>query len=368
MPAEIHVGLSLLTLVPGVGGGVETYARALARALHRSGALTYEVLLPAVAPGAGGGLPARVVTSYRAGRSRARRVVAMAAAAARPRPVRREMGLPRLGVIHFPLNVMLPPVDHPGAVTTVFDVQHELFPRFFSAAERAYRRIVYGWTFRKSRLVITGSRYVARQLVERGRVPAERVRVIPLGIDHERFTPGHAAREPFLLYPANRWPHKNHERLLQAFARVRRRRPALRLVLTGAGHDRGPAAPGVDVRGHVPLEELARLYRTAAALVFPSLYEGFGQPPLEAMACGCPVAASRAASLPEVCGDAAAYFDPTSVDDIAEAVLGVLDAPGELVDRGLERARRFTWDACAREHERVYGELLGEAGAPRSRA
>jgi glycosyltransferase involved in cell wall biosynthesis len=355
---EVQVGLSLLTLVPGVVGGIETYARALVRALHRSDALTYEVLLPAVAPDAGDGLPSRVVASYRAGRSRARRVAAMAAAAALPGRVRSEMGLGRLGVIHFPLNVMLPPVDHPRAVTTVFDVQHELFPRFFSPAERAYRRIVYGWTFRKSRLIITGSDYVARHLVERRRLPPARVRVIPLGLDHERFTPGRAAREPFLLYPANRWPHKNHARLLEAFARVRRRRPEMRLVLTGSGH-RVRAEPGVAVRGHVSLEELARLYRTAAALVFPSLYEGFGQPPLEAMACGCPVAASRAASLPEVCGDAAAYFDPTSVDDIADTILRVLEAPADLVERGLERARRFTWETCARGHERVYRELLG---------
>lgn len=367
MPVDVQVGISLLTLVPGAVGGTETYGRELVRALHRGGELTYEALLPAIAPDAGNGLPARVVTSYRSGRSRARRVAAMVEAAAVPWRVRREMGLERLGVIHFPLNVMFPPVDHPGAVTTIFDVQHEVFPRFFSRAERAYRRVVYGWTFRRSRLVITGSRYVARQFVDRGRIPPARIRVVPLGIDHARFTPGGAAREPFVLYPANRWPHKNHERLLQAFARVRRRRPELRLVLTGSGHERAPALPGVDIRGHVPIEELVRLYRTASALVFPSLYEGFGQPPLEAMACGCPVAASRAASLPEVCGDAAAYFDPTSVDEIGEAILRVLDDPDDLVHRGFERARRFTWDACARGHDTVYRELLSETGSWRSR-
>ncbi len=92
-------------------------------------------------------------------------------------------------------------------------------------------------------------------------------------------------------------------------------------------------------------------------MVFPSLYEGFGQPPLEAMACGCPVACSNAASLPEVCGDAARTFDPTSPEEIAAAVLDALAHPDALVARGLERARLFTWDECARRHDAVYREL-----------
>ena len=105
---------------------------------------------------------------------------------------------------------------------------------------------------------------------------------------------------------------------------------------------------GVEVRGHVAHEELGALIRRAAALVFPSLYEGFGQPPLEAMACGCPVACSDAASLPEVCGDAARYFHPDDPRQIADAVLDVLDASEEWSRRGLERARGFTWDARSR--------------------
>ena len=111
-------------------------------------------------------------------------------------------------------------------------------------------------------------------------------------------------------------------------------------------------------RPKISLEELAALYRRAAALVFPSLYEGFGQPPLEAMACGCPVACSNAASLPEVVDDAARLFDPESPEDIAAAVEEVLDQPEEWARRGLERAQLFSWDACARAHEVVYRELL----------
>jgi glycosyltransferase involved in cell wall biosynthesis len=99
-----------------------------------------------------------------------------------------------------------------------------------------------------------------------------------------------------------------------------------------------------------------RLYRTASALVFPSLYEGFGQPPLEAMACGCPVACSDAASLPEVCGDAARLFDARSVEAIAAAVDDVLRDPGAFSRLGIARAAGFTWEATARAHDAVYRE------------
>ncbi len=128
-------------------------------------------------------------------------------------------------------------------------------------------------------------------------------------------------------------------------------------MLTGGGHEGRQVPAGVELRGRVPDEELVRLYRTASALVFPSLYEGFGQPPLEAMACGCPVAAAPTGAIPEICGDAARYFDPLSAESIAEAVADVLDHPADLAARGLERAARFSWDECARRHEAVYREL-----------
>jgi glycosyltransferase involved in cell wall biosynthesis len=350
------VGISLLTLVPGVVGGSETYARELVRALARVGELEYRVFVPTIAEDAADGLPSRTVRSYRAGRSMPARVAAMSLAAAAPGRVRGELELVSLDAIHFPLSVMLPPVSRPPAATTVLDVQHELYPQFFSRAELAYRRVVYGWTVRRSRIVITISEHAARGLVERLGLDPARVRAIHLGLDHSRFRPADepTAREEFLLYPALPWPHKNHARLFEAFARVRARRPSLRLVLTGWDK---PAPEGVEARGRVAPDELVRLYRTAAALVFPSLYEGFGQPPLEAMACGCPVACSNAASLPEVVGDAARLFDPESVDEMAAAIEEVLEAPEEWSRRGLERAQMFSWDECARQHEAVYREL-----------
>ena len=350
----MRVGISLLTLVPGVVGGSETYARELVRALDRVGELDYRVFRPRIVDDVSG----ETIRSYRARRTQRGRIAAMAHATVAPRSIRRELRLEELDAIHFPLTVMLPRVDHPPAAVSLLDIQHVFFPEFFSRPELAYRRVVYGWSLRRARTVIAISGHVKQTLVERMGIEAERVEVIHLGLDHELFHPNGAERRPFLLYPANPWPHKNHQRLFEAFLRVRKRRPELRLVLTGTGLERLRVFPeGVEVRGRVSREELAELYRTATALVFPSLYEGFGQPPLEAMASGTPVASSRAGSLPEVCGDAAFYFEPTSVDEMTEAILAVLERPNHLVERGLRRAGEFTWDATARRHDEVYRAL-----------
>jgi glycosyltransferase involved in cell wall biosynthesis len=352
----MRVGISLLTLVPGISGGSETYARELVRALRRVGELDYRVFKPSIVED---DLPGTTVRSYRASRSMPGRAAAMSRATIGPRRLRRELALDELDAIHFPLTVMLPKVKRPPAAVSLLDIQHVFFPEFFSRAELVYRWVVYGWSLRRAETVIAISRHVKETLVERMKIEPERIEVIHLGLDHELFRPGaDGHRQPFLLYPANAWPHKNHGRLFEAFGRLRQARPDLRLVLTGSGLEKLTGVPpGVEVRGRVPRDKLAELYRTASALVFPSLYEGFGQPPLEAMASGTPVAVSRAGSLPEVCGDAALYFDPTSTDEITEAIVAVLERPERLIERGLERASGFTWEATARRHDEVYRAL-----------
>ena len=162
------------------------------------------------------------------------------------------------------------------------------------------------------------------------------------------------AREPFVLYPARVWPHKNHPRLLTAFELLRRMRPEMTLVLTGSGTEAFASASWIQTRGVVTELELVDLYRRAACLVFPSLYEGFGAPVLEAMACGAPVAASNVSSLPEVCGDAAVLFDPKSPHSIANGISAALDRSDELSRLGLTRAAGFSWAASAEGHLRAY--------------
>jgi glycosyltransferase involved in cell wall biosynthesis len=347
------VGIALLTLVPGELGGSETYAQELLRGLARIGRLEYRVLLPPVAPDCAGGLPAEVASEYLHARTIPRRLAAMTLATARPESLRRRLA--DADVVHYPLTLRIPSVRKPSVVT-LLDLQHLDLPMLFSRPERAFRAVAWHRSIRGADRVVVISGFVRDRAVELLGLDPARVHVIHLGIDHERYTPGDGPREPFLLYPARRWPHKNHERLFEAFALLRQERPELRLVLTGGGHS-GTAPDGVEVRGHVAEEELVDLYRRAAAVVFPSLYEGFGQPVLEAMACGCPVACSNVASLPEVVGDAALLFDPRDPGAIAVAARDVLDAAAEWTARGLQRAQLFSWDATARAHDDVYREL-----------
>jgi glycosyltransferase involved in cell wall biosynthesis len=350
----VKVGVSLLTLVPGEVGGAETYARGLTAGLASVGTLDYTALVPPVAPGAGEGLPEVLVQEYRHARTLRQRAVAMAVATFRPGPLRRRYA--GLDVVHYPLTIAVPPLSLPSVVT-VHDLQHLDLPELFSRSERLFRRRAHEGSASRAEAVVVPSQFVRRSVVERLGISPERVHAIPHGIDHERFRPSEEARESFLLYPGRPWPHKNHARLYEAFALLRRERPELELVLTGAGHEGRPVPEGVRVAGLVSADDLVSLYRRAACLVFPSLYEGFGQPPLEAMACGCPVAASNAAAIPEAAGDAAALFDPEDAEDIAAVVLAVLESPQRFVEAGLERASRFTWEATARRHEEVYRSI-----------
>jgi glycosyltransferase involved in cell wall biosynthesis len=302
------IGIALLTLRPGRMGGSETYVRGLLRALRQYGELDYREL------------------------------------------VRGDARLDGLDAIHYPFTVAYPRTKLPAAVT-VHDVLHREPLR---SPRRLVRRFWYDRSSRRARVVVVPSEFVRGRVRDLLGIPSERIRVVHHGIDHDRFRPGDEPRVGFLLYPAEPWPHKNHRRLFEAFERLRAERPELELVLTGNGFRALP--PGVRTVGRVGWDELPSLYRRAGALVFPSLYEGFGLPPLEAMASGCPVACSTAGSLPEVCGDAVVYFDPTSTEEMAAAVEQALRR--ELVPKGRERAARFTWEKCAAGHDAVYRELI----------
>jgi glycosyltransferase involved in cell wall biosynthesis len=276
----------------------------------------------------------------------------MTLAARRSRALRRE--LRGIDAIHYPLTVTIPQAKAP-AIVTLHDLQHRDLPGLFSVPQRVFRRRAYDGAVAKAEAVIVPSEFVRRRALEGLELDAKRVHVIPHGVDHTLFAPSDEPRRPFLLYPARAWPHKNHARLFEAFALLRAEIPELRLVLTGGGLESlQPLPEGVDALGQVPVEELASLYRTAACLVFPSLYEGFGLPLLEAMAAGCPIAASNAGAIAEVCGDAALLFDPEDVDAIANGVRDALALADDLHERGIARAAGFSWEESARRHEDVY--------------
>jgi glycosyltransferase involved in cell wall biosynthesis len=347
----VRVGLTLLTLVPGISGGSETYARELTRALARVGTNEYFALVPPLAPDAGDGLPTIVADRYPSATTSAGRLRAMGSATLRPGGLRAL--LQGADVVHYPLTVPVPRPSGPHVIT-LLDVQHLDLPELFSRGERLFRKLAYDRASRQATEVIVISEFVRERVVEKLGLEPEHVHAVWLGVDHSRYFPSpEVEREPFLLYPARPWPHKNHARLFAAFASIRRNRPELRLILTGVGHDPSSLPEGVEARS-VSGPELVELYRRAACVVFPSLYEGFGLPPVEAMACGCPVSAAAAGSLPEVCGDAAVLFDPLDSEAIAAGVAEALARAAELSARGLERAAMFTWDETARAHDRIY--------------
>ncbi len=340
------VGISLLTLAPGQVGGSEVYARELVRALLRVGELPYRTVVPGAVPELAVRPDDRIV---RLSHNRAAQFLLAGGPSAR-------RAFSGCAAVHYPLTVELPPPKAP-AVVTLHDVQHRDLPANFSRVTRAYRAFAYDRGARRAARVIVLSEFTRdRAVVGLGLDPG-RIRVVQSGVDHGRFQPSDEPPEPFVVYPARAWPHKNHTRLFDAMRIVRRERPELRLVLTGGGLD-GHLPEGVEDRGRVSDDQLAALYRRATALVFPSLYEGFGQPPLEAMASGCPVAAADAGALPEVCGGAARLFDPSDPAAIAEALLEVAGDRGHWRARGLRRAATFSWHTTARATEDVYRELL----------
>jgi glycosyltransferase involved in cell wall biosynthesis len=372
--------MALLTLVPGRMGGSESYVRALldrfacGEGPEQVTLLVNEQAAIAYRDWAQGPVTLHRMAKYRPGRRAPARAAAMLAAHALPRRIARQVPS-GLDLLHFPVTVAIPRTTLPDVVT-LYDVQHHDLPGFFSLPERAIRRLTYDRAAQRARAVITSSRYSAMRISEVLDIPPGRVHVIHGGIDRERFAAEQkpdddrvrralGLEHPFVFYPANLWPHKNHDRLIRAFARVDQ--SDLELVLTGQTYGKlervlapgggGEARKRIRHLGYVDADHVPALYRSARAVVFPSLYEGFGGPPLEAMACGCPVAASMRASLAEVCGDAALSLDPESVDSIADGIQRVVSDEQlrkRLKTEGLAQAAGFSWPRAAAQHLEVY--------------
>jgi glycosyltransferase involved in cell wall biosynthesis len=376
----MNLGFSLLTLFPGRVGGSETYVQGLlgefarGRGPERVTVLANRHVMAAYRDHVGGPVALRPVPSFRAGARAPTRALAIGMARLWPSLAARAVP-PGIEVMHYPVTVPIPDSAVPRVVT-LHDVQHLEMPRFFSRAERVHRRWAYDDAARSATAVITVSAHARERISELLGIDRERVRAIPHGVDHGRFHPGPGAGdadvlealgvpERFVMYPGNLWPHKNHRALVEALAGV----PGeVDLVLTGEDYgrrgellahaERAGVGRRVHHLGFVPRDALPALYRSALALVYPSLYEGFGAPLLEAMACGCPVAASDRPALTELGADAMLAFDPESAEAISDAIERVVsdeDLRGRLRRRGPERAAGFTWRAAAAAHVDVYG-------------
>jgi len=385
----VHAGFSLLTLLPGKVGGSETYVRGLLGAFgdgdgpERVTVLASEEVRRAYAGFAGGAVRVRDVPRWRYPEHAPLRALCIGAGLAAGRLLA-PSATADLDLVHHPLTVPIPRAGACAAtVVTYHDAQHLEHPRFFSRAERSYRAVAYDRAARVASVVVTPSEFTRRAAIDRLGLAPERVLASSHGIDHARFGPnGHEddrlldgldLPERYVVYPANLWPHKNHERLVEALGLGADRE--LGLVLTGGLHQRrdalaaAAARAGVGSRvrhlGFVAPDTMPAVYRRATAMVFPSLYEGFGSPPLEAMACGCPTLVARIGALPEVCGPATEYFDPVSRESIAEAlnrVTGDAALREQLREAGLARASEFTWRASARRHVDAYAAAIARTG------
>lgn len=286
----------------------------------------------------------------------------------------------RLQVLH--MTYAAPLWSPARIVLTVHDVCFVTNPEWFSARDLRVLNNVVPRSIGKAAHVITVSESARRQIIEAYGVPDEKISVIPNGPGPgARPLAESAAREAlvtlgvdpnrrFILAVGNLQPRKNLGRLIEAFSGIATQVPDLDLVVVGPEHYRADevfasasAFPDrVRLTGYVTDEQLAACYSSSLCFVFPSLYEGFGLPAIEAMAHGAPVVSSSTGALPEVCGDAALYFDPRSVEEMRTALLRIATDTGlreRLGAAGSERARRYTWRHSAELTLAVYAKVMG---------
>ena len=275
----------------------------------------------------------------------------------------------------IPLNIRSKKV-----VATVHDFSFHLHPEWHPREKVEYFSSHFFKRIDKADLIITGSRYIEREALDLFNGKDLRIVTIYYGYNDVLFNTHKKAEEEkaspsgnYILFVGSVEPRKNLLGLLKAYLLLPEYlKKGFQLLITGSKgwgnqeiFERMEQLKGrVNYLGYLNNEELAALYRRASCLVFPSFYEGFGLPPLEAMACGCPVIVSNVASLPEVCGDAGYYVDPYDVESIAEGIYRVLTDGAlrqSLIRKGLERATLFSWEKSAREHIKVFEEVSGHS-------
>lgn len=279
------------------------------------------------------------------------------------------------------MGFALPLLWRGPSIVTIFDLSFMRYPQRLKAGRRLYLRTMTQASVRRARRVITISESSKEEIATLLGIPADKIDVAPPGVSADfrplpaeevsafREREGLPAR--LILYVGTLEPRKNLETLVQAYARLPQR-GAVKLALVGAQGwgmkslfaliERLNLTQDILLPGYVPRESLPLWYNVAETFAYPSIYEGFGMPPVEAMACGTPVVASNATSLPEAVGSDGILVPPTDVKAWAEALAHLLTdraARAELALRGQERARRFRWDLTARQTVEAYRRALG---------
>ncbi|AXI24803.1 glycosyl transferase family 1 [Methanofervidicoccus sp. A16] len=287
-----------------------------------------------------------------------------------------------LDIIHSPENITLfiKLRENQKKVITVHDIMPYIFNQYHHLLLRCSYKFFLLKTLRTADKIISVSYNTKKDIIKYFKIPEDKIKVIYHGIDRnykplpeeeiESIKKKYNINYPFILYTGGLAPNKNVERLIYAFYKLKKKLPEYKLIITGIKRykyksifetiDKLNLQKDIIFTGYVPEEDLPALYNAADLFVYPSIYEGFGLPPLEAMACGTPVITSNTSSLPEVVGDAGIMVDPYDVDGLSKAMYEVLTNDGlreELRKKGLERAKLFSWKECAEEHLKVYEEV-----------
>lgn len=396
----MRIGIAVMRSQLGGGGGVAVYTREILEALasHSRGQHTYFALIHADCadgwdyrhwPDHIQFVPLQPVRPFRSIPVRAKYSIRRLLGLSVPLHygemyMTRQIDALKLNILHYPQTIIWPLSINVPCVLTFFDMQHEYYPQFFTQIELDHRAETYRPSVNKAHHLIVPSDYTQQSLMEKYDVPPHKMTLIPVGIadtfrradpiEVEGIKEKYGLPDTFIFYPANPWQHKNHARLMAALRIYRERyEDAPYLVVSGRLREERrdvlslAIAAGVEDKvlelGFVPTAELPALYSAAKLLVFPSLFEGFGMPLVEAMACGCPIAAADATTIPEITNGAALLFDPFDPDAIAEAIHNLLvdsDLCKMLVRKGYERAEAFQWAKIVPQIEQVYERVLDD--------
>lgn len=274
----------------------------------------------------------------------------------------------------------LPIFSRTKSIITLHDLGFEKFPELYNFWQRAYLRFVYRFAARRAEVIIAPSEFTKKELIDCYKIKPDSIKVVYLGYDKnifhplsdreatEKFLIQHQISGPYLLYVGRLEKKKNIKNLIEAFLKASTENKNLKLVLVGTpsyGYDEFSELIQNNQNKiihllHLTPKEISYLYSEALSFVFPSYYEGFGLPILEAMACGCPVLASTVSSIFEVAGDAALYFNPDNKTEMTMAVKKIVDDTRfrqELIGRGWVRVKNFSWQKCAQE---TYQILFGK--------
>jgi glycosyltransferase involved in cell wall biosynthesis len=370
---DMRIGVNALYLIPGGVGGTEIYLRSLLQALAGIDPVNQYLIFTNRETGCGLAPPASNFETV------------PQPVQARSRPARifwEQMGLP-VAAARWRVDVMLNPgftapmLCARPQVTVFHDLQHKRHPEYFRWFELPFWNVLLFWSAHVSRRIVAVSTATAADLQHYYRLPASKISVIPHGVDPVFFELARRRRpERFLLAVSTLHPHKNLDGLLKAFVRFRDFHPDFRLVICGMhGFFTGPLhdlrdklglRDAVEFPGWIPREELYDLYTRAWAFVYPSLFEGFGLPVLEALAAGVPAACSNIEPLASIASDAAVQFDARDPKAMADALLRITDDE-ELRERlaraGPRRAAEYSWkEAAEKTLESLRSAASGQAG------